>query len=124
RYLRKELGIRSPVTDYREDPGQVEITFAAPGARTVATIDRANATAEVEQETRGFLGKLDDLHKGFDAGAAWFWTIDIAAAALVISSISGMVTLMALRARRRSGFGLCLVGILTVIVVYVIWVPK
>jgi hypothetical protein len=124
RYLRKELAIRSPATDYREDPGQIEITFAVPGARTVVTVDRANASAEVEQETRGLLGKLDDLHKGFDAGPAWFWTIDVAAGALVISSMTGMVTLVALRARRRSGFGLCLAGILTVVLVYAIWVPK
>src|SRR5690349_24941600 len=31
--LREKLGVRSPVTDYRDDPDQVQITFAAPGAR-------------------------------------------------------------------------------------------
>ena len=124
RRLRNELGIRSPATDYREDPGQIEITFAAPGSRTVVTIDRQRASADVEKETRGLLGKLDDLHKGFDAGPAWYWTIDVAAIALVISSLTGMVTLVTLRARRRTGFGVCAVGILTVVLIYAVFVPK
>jgi len=50
--------------------------------------------------------------------------IDLAAILLVISSITGMVTLVALRARRRSGFAVCALGVLTVIAVYMIWVPK
>lgn len=122
--LRKQLGIRSPATDYREDPGQIEVTFAAPGARTVVTIDRQDATAQVEEESRGLLGKLDDLHKGLDSGPAWFWTIDVAALALVISSLTGIITLIALRARRRTGFGLCALGILTVFLIYAVFVPK
>jgi hypothetical protein len=124
RCLRENLGIRAPSTDYHVDPDQIQITFAAPGARTVVTINRADASAEVEQESRGLVGKLDDLHKGLDAGSAWFWTIDIAAIALVTSSLTGIVTLVALRARRRSGFSVCALGILTVIAIYVIWVPK
>src|SRR5215475_10169441 len=35
--LREKLGIRSPSTDYSEDSDQIQITFAAPGARTVVT---------------------------------------------------------------------------------------
>jgi len=35
-----------------------------------------------------------------------------------------MVTLLALRTRRRSGFLVGALGILMVILVYVIWVPK
>src|SRR5215475_9704377 len=99
--LRQKLGIRSPSTDYHDDADQIQMTFAAPGARTVVTINRADGKGEVETESRGFLGKLDDLHKGFDAGKVWYWTIDVAAVLLVISSLTGMVTLVALRARRR-----------------------
>jgi len=122
--LRQKLGIRSPSTDYHDDPEQIQITFAAPGARTVVTINRADGSAEVEKESRGLLGKLGDLHKGFDTGGVWFWAIDVAALLLVVSSLTGMVTLIALRARRRGGFIVCGLGILTVIVIYVIGVPK
>jgi hypothetical protein len=122
--LRRQLGIRSPSTDYHDDPDQTQMTFASPGSRTVVTINRANGTGQVEKESRGFLGKLGDLHKGLDAGRAWYWTIDVAAILLVVSSITGMVTLVALRARRRTGFAVCALGILTVVAVYAIWVPR
>jgi uncharacterized protein len=124
RFIREKLGIRSPVTDYHEDPDEIQLTFAAPGKRTVVTINRADAQGTVEKEERGFLGKLDDLHKGFDTGRVWYWTIDLAAVLLSVSSLTGMVTLLALRSRRRGGFLVGALGILMVIMLYVIWVPK
>ena len=122
--VRQKLGLRSPATDYHDDPDQIQMTFAVPGARTVVTINRVDGRGQVERESRGFLGKLGDLHKGFDTGSAWYWTIDVAAVLLVISSLTGMVTLVALRARRRTGFTICVLGILTVITIYVLCVPK
>jgi uncharacterized protein len=122
--VREKLTIQSPLTDYHDDPDQIEMTFAVPGARTVVTINRADGGVHVEKESRGFFGRLGDLHKGSDAGSVWFWTIDLAAVLLVISSITGMVTLVALRARRRSGFAVCALGALTVLAIYFIGVPK
>jgi len=122
--LRQKLGIKTPATDYHDDPDQIQITFAAPGTRTVVTINRADGNAEVEQENRGFLGKLGDLHKGFDTGNVWYWTIDVAAALLVISSLTGIVTLVALRARRRTGFAICALSAFTLLAIYEIWVPR
>jgi hypothetical protein len=122
--LRQKLRIRTQATDYHDDPDQIQVTFATPGARTVVTINRADGSAEVEKESRGLLGKLGDLHKGFDTGKVWYWIIDLAAVLLVVSSLTGMVTLLSLRARRRTGFTLCALGILTVVAIYVIWVPR
>jgi len=122
--FRRQLGIRSPSTDYHDDADQIQMTFASPGARTVVTINRDDGTGQVEKESRGLLGKLGDLHKGFDAGRVWYWTIDVAAMLLVVSSITGLVTLIALRARRRSGFAVCAFGVLTVVAIYAIWVPR
>jgi hypothetical protein len=122
--LREKLGIRSHATDYHDDPDQLQMTFATPGKRTVVTINRADGTGEVEKESRGFLGKLGDLHKGFDSGRVWSWAIDVAALLLVLSSLTGMVTLIALRARRRTGFLIGALGVLSVLAIYVIWVPR
>jgi len=124
RNLRQQLGIQSQSTDYHEDADQIQMTFAVPGARTVVTINRANGTGDVEKETRGFLGKVGDLHKGFDSGKVWYWTIDVAALFIVVSSLTGIVTLLALRARRRTGFTVGLLGVLTVLAIYIAWVPK
>jgi hypothetical protein len=122
--LRDMLGVRSPITDYREDPDQIQMTFAAPGHRTVVTINRAQSTGEVESETRGLLGKLDDLHKGFDSGPAWYWIIDLAAVLLTLSALTGMVTLVSFRARRRSGFIVAALGVISIAALYLIWVPQ
>jgi len=123
-HLRQQLGIRSPSTDYHEDPDQIQMTFAVAGARTLVTINRETGRAEVERETRGFFGKLGDLHKGFDTGKVWYWTIDVAALLIVTSSFTGIITLLALRARRRTGFAVGALGVLTVLAIYMIWVPK
>jgi len=124
RHLEDTLGIRSSSTDYHDDEDQIQVTYAIPGARTVVTINRKDGTAEIEKESRGFLGKLGDLHKGFDTGRVWYWTIDVAALLIVVSSMTGIVTLMALRHRRRVGFTIGALGILTVFVIYVLWVPR
>ena len=124
---RTTLGVRSPLTDYHDDPAQIQATFAAPGHRTLVTIDRAAHKAEVEIETRGLLGRLDDLHKGFDSGRTWYWIIDIAAILLTISSLTGMVTLLSLlslRARRRSGFIIGGLGVAMVVSIYFFLIPQ
>jgi hypothetical protein len=118
------LGVRSPVTDYREGPDQIQVTLAAPGHRTVVTVDRARRVGDVETETRGLLGKLDDLDKGFDSGPAWSWIIDLAATLLSLSALTGMVTLVSLRARRRSGFIVAALGVVSIVALYLIWVPQ
>jgi hypothetical protein len=123
-HLSKVLGIRSPSTDYHDDADQIQVTYAAPGARTVVTINRQDGRAEIEKESRGLLGRLGDLHKGFDSGTVWYWTIDVAALLIVVSSLTGIVTLLALRHRRRIGFTLGALGVLTVFVIYELWVPK
>src|SRR6266850_1054491 len=51
-YLREKIGLRSPATDYHDDPDQIQVTYATPGARTLVTINREDGKAEVEKETR------------------------------------------------------------------------
>ena len=123
-YLREKLGIRSPSTDYHDDADQIQVTYAIPGGRTIVTINRKDGTAEVEKETRGLMGKLGDLHKGFDTGRVWYWIIDAAALLIIISSLTGIITLLALRARRRIGFTIGALGVLTLLLIYVLWVPR
>jgi hypothetical protein len=122
-YLQETLGVRSPVTDYREDDSEIQVIFAAPGRRTLVTIRRAERMGEVESENRGLIGRLDDLHKGFDVGTPWYWLIDFSAILLTISSLTGMVTLFSLRTRRKSGFIVGAIGVITVVAIYLVCVP-
>jgi hypothetical protein len=123
-WLKGYLNIRTPLSDYHEDDQQIQATFAAPGHRTVVTINRAGHTGRVESEARGLLGKLDDLHKGFDSGPVWYWIIDISAVLLTISALTGMITLIGLRHRRVSGFVFGGLGLATLAAIYFLFVPQ
>lgn len=123
-HLREQLGVTSPVTLYKQFPEEIEVLFAAPGKRTHVIINREEKTAAVERETRGLLGKIGDLHKGRDSGRLWFWIIDITAVLLTISSLTGIVTLASLPARRRGGFVFGALGLFLAILLYLVWVPK
>jgi uncharacterized protein len=123
-WLKGHLDIGTPLSNYREDAQQIQATFAAPGHRTVVTIDRQAHNGQVESETRGLLGRLDDLHKGFDSGPVWYWIIDLTAALLTISALSGMMTLAGLRNRRATGFLWGALGLVTLASIYVVFVPR
>ena len=123
-WLKGHLNLRTPVSDYREDDQQIQATFAAPGHRTVVTIDRAMHSGRVESEMRGMLGTLDDLHKGFDSGPVWYWIIDLTAVLLTVSAVSGMMTLAGLRHRRAMGFLMGGLGLATLAAIYFVFVPQ
>jgi hypothetical protein len=122
--LRRRLGIRSPVTEYRADDQEVDVTFTAPGSRVQVTIDRTDGAAQVERETRGLIGRIDDLHKGLDSGRVWSWIIDITAVLLICSALTGIATLLSLPKRRVRGLLAGAVALGVLVVVYVIWVPQ
>jgi len=124
RYLKEQLKVSAPLTDYHEDDQQLQITFAAPGHRTVVTVNRADRKADVETVKRGLLGKLNDLHKGFDSGPVWYWIIDASAILLTFSALTGIVTLVSLKSRRTSGFIFGGLGLITLIAIYLLWVPQ
>lgn len=124
RYLREQLKVGSPVTLYKEFPEEIEVVFAGPGSRTHVIVDRASLSASIDSEDRGFLGKINDLHKAHETGRVWFWIVDITAVLLAISSISGLVTLATLPSRRGSGFLVGAIGLIAALVLYIVWVPK
>jgi hypothetical protein len=122
--LRGAIGIRSPVSSYKEFPEEIEVVFAAPGLRTHVIVSRPDGTGVVESETRGVWGTLGDLHKGTASGRLWFWMIDIAAVLLTVSSITGIITLASLPARRRAGFVIGAFALVAFVIFYVVAVPK
>jgi hypothetical protein len=122
-YLRRTLGLQSPAMKFRADDDEIEVTFTAPAERTQVMIRRADGTARVERESRGWLAKLDDLHKGLDSGIAWRWVIDITAVLLMLSSLTGIVTLVSLPKRRVMGFVAGGVAAALLAVVYYLAVP-
>ena len=67
-------------------------------------ITTGDYTFAVEQQ--GWVGVLNDLHKGRDTTTAWKWVIDVSAVFLVVVAITGLGIQAVYRKRRRSALAL------------------
>ena len=121
--LRTAHSIRSAITDFRIDDGQVAVSFKGPGYTADAFLDRATGSYEFNETTMGFVAILNDLHKGRDTGRVWSAVIDISAILMVLVSLSGMVLIFFLHKRLVSGLVSVVAGAIVSYLLYRLWVP-
>lgn len=101
----------------------VDLDLSRPGAEGTLSIDRATGAVDYELTSHGWIAWANDLHKGRNAGSAWFWFIDLFAVACLVFALTGLV-LLYLHARHRPstwplvGFGLLLPVILLILFVH------
>ena len=101
---------------------EVYVALAEPGGDGWLTIDRATGEAVHERTTRGWVAYLNDLHKGRNTGAVWFWFIDIFAVACIVFAVTGF-GLTWLHARQRpSTWPLLGLGLLIPVVIALIFI--
>lgn len=93
----------------RLDPGtrpaewsdeEAYVALPGPGRDAWVSIDRATGAIEAETTWRGWISYINDLHKGRNTGDAWFWFIDVFAAACILFTLTGLL-LLQLHARHR-----------------------
>ena len=121
-WLRNKHAIKAAVSDFRIDDSQVAVSFKGPGYAADAFIDRDNGTYDLTKTSAGFVGIINDLHKGRDTGNAWSVFIDISAVLLALVSLSGMVLMLFLKRKRMSGIVVAAFGMLISYLVYMIWI--
>lgn len=80
--------------------GEVYVAMPRPGGDAWVSIDRASGAITSERTDRGWVSYLNDLHKGRNAGTAWFWFIDVFAVACIVFTLTGLL-LLQLHARHR-----------------------
>ncbi|MCI4654029.1 PepSY-associated TM helix domain-containing protein [Sphingomonas aquatilis] len=80
--------------------GEVYVALPRPGGDAWVSIDRRSGQVSSEVTNRGWISYLNDLHKGRNAGTAWFWFIDIFAGACILFTLTGLL-LLQLHARHR-----------------------
>ena len=80
--------------------GEVYVALPRAGGDAWVNIDRRSGRITSEVTDRGWVAYINDLHKGRNTGAAWFWFIDVFAGACVLFAITGLL-LLQLHARRR-----------------------
>jgi hypothetical protein len=102
---------------------EVYVAMPGPGRDAWISITRATGAVSSEITDRGWISYLNDLHKGRNTGAVWFWFIDVFAAACVLFSLTGLL-LLQLHARRRPltwpmvALGIALPAILAIIFIH------
>jgi uncharacterized protein len=121
-YFRNKYGIRAALSDFRIDDSQIGISFKGPGFAADAFINRETGEYELTRTSAGFVGIINDLHKGRDTGPVWSMVIDIAAILLTLVSLTGMVLLLYLKKKRFSGLLVAALGLLVGYIIYKIWI--
>ncbi|MGA1798744.1 PepSY-associated TM helix domain-containing protein [Sphingomonas sp. 4RDLI-65] len=76
------------------------VAMPRPGGDAWVSIERATGKITAETTDRGWISYLNDLHKGRNSGAAWFWFIDVFAGACILFTLTGLL-LLQFHARRR-----------------------
>jgi uncharacterized protein len=118
-YFRNTRGVKGAVSDKRVSNGEGSITYKGPGYEADAFFKVPSGTYELNVSGQGFLGVINDLHKGRDTNRSWKWLIDVSAGFLTLISLSGLTMQFFLRKRRRSAFTTATIG--TVIVAIAAW---
>lgn len=115
-FLRDRYNISADVSDYSTTGTQGSIAYRGPGYAADATFDTETGDYRLGIEQQGFVGVMNDLHKGRDASSSWKWAIDVSAAFLVVISLSGLLLQLFLKRRRRSALIVAGVGVVIAIV--------
>ena len=121
-YLRATHHLRGALSDFRIDDEQVGVSFKGPGYAADAFISRATGKYDLTVTTAGFVGWINDLHKGRDTGHGWSVFIDVSAILLTLISLTGLILLLFLRRRRLAGLLVAAAGLLMIFLVYKIWI--
>jgi hypothetical protein len=82
------------------DDSEVYVAMPGPGRDAWVSIDRRSGAISAETTQRGWISYINDLHKGRNTGAAWFWFIDVFAVACLVFTLTGLV-LLQIHAKHR-----------------------
>lgn len=101
-YVRDEFGVSGHVSsfDVVNDEGSISYRNAGYSADLFFRVE--SRAFELRIEEQGWVGVMNDLHRGRDTGPQWNWVIDVAAVFLVVIALTGLVMQLFLRKRRRS----------------------
>ncbi len=119
-FAREELGVAGHITTFRTTGTEATISYRNPGYAADLFYDVRTGDYQVTVQQQGWLGVLNDLHKGRDSGSTWSWVIDVSALFLVAIAVTGIVMQLFLRKRRTSA--LVIAGIGAVVAVVLAWI--
>lgn len=119
-YVRSEYGVNGTVESFDEVNGEGTIAYKNAGysADLFFAVDSGRFTLDIEQQ--GWVGVMNDLHKGRHTRSTWNLVIDIVAIVLIVISATGLVMQFFLRKRRRSALISAAIGVVVLVALMLI----
>ncbi len=118
-HVRVEHGVKGEVADFGQTETDGSITFKGPGYGAELFFEIPSGDYSLTIQEQGFIGVMNDLHKGRDSSTLWRWVIDISAGLLVLISLTGLGIQFFMRKRRLSALSWAIIG--TIVGIILIW---
>ncbi|NDA61550.1 MAG: peptidase [Chitinophagia bacterium] len=122
-YLRNHEKITASMSEWVVSQEQCLVSYKGPGYAADAFINRNDGSYELSIIEAGWVGIMNDLHKGRDTGTKWAWVIDVAAVFMTIVSLTGILLMVWMKKKRVSGFLIAIAGIILSFVLYKVCIP-
>jgi hypothetical protein len=122
-FFRTKHLVRGAITDFIIDENRCTVAFTGPGYSADIFIERKSGDYDITETRSGFVGVINDLHKGRDSGKGWSLVIDISAILMVLVSLTGMIMIFYLKKKRLAGILVAIVGLILSYLIYLIFVP-
>lgn len=124
-FIEWHTGLTNPRNiDVMPDLGEITYDYPLPAGYAFVTVLIEEALVEIAYKEGTFIGLLNDLHKGRHSGEVWQWLIDISAALMLLFTFTGLFILLQNAKHRRKSLLVLLLGSLTPVLMYLIWVPR
>ncbi len=119
-FVRQRHDVGGEVVDFGiGDDGTGSISYRSPGYAADLFFDAGSGAYDLTVVEDGFVGTMNALHQGRDAGSMWRLIIDISGVLLVVIALTGLGIQLFMRKRRFSALTWSVVG--AVATVAVIW---
>jgi hypothetical protein len=108
--IRNRHHVKGSLSEFVTDEYQCTLSFNGPGYSADIFVNRENGVYELSETTTGWVGVLNDLHKGRDSGKVWAWLIDVSAIFMLLVSLTGLIMLFYLKKKRIPGLLVMAIG--------------
>lgn len=122
-FFRNNEKITGALSEWVVSPQQCLVSYKGPGYAADAFINRSDGSYELSINEAGWVGIMNDLHKGRDTGKKWSWVIDIAAIFMTIVSLTGIFLMVWMKKKRVSGLLVAIAGIILSLILYKVFIP-
>ena len=119
-YLRDQHDVGGSISEFGVSGTDGTLSYKAAGYAADVFFDTATGEYELVVNQQGFVGVMNDLHKGRDTSSSWSWVIDASAILLVVVSLTGLgIQLFQRKRRTRALIIAAIATVASVVLLYI-----